>query len=280
MKTPKNYDEEVPLDTLADGYCKSINNARRLIEDGEILINIGRYLSALNSFRLAIEELAKAHLINQAVLFDESDKWKWFWSAFHDHREKIRILEYEFHWPSYQDKNKFDKRVHILKTQREESIYVQFDSNKKEFLCPEDFFRSREILSHYAINELSYTKLVYGMFTLAGEPKPDFMLKVFKHQRDSQKGENLNISEKKFSIRGYISGQNLPAMYEEADTIAGAREIARRAMEQTNLESVVFWEEVEKGQKGVAITIQRNEKNEIEEIEGWHYGENDEWNEV
>ena len=30
---------------------------------------------------------------------------------------------------------------------------------------------------------------------------------------------------------------------------------------------------VEKGQKGVANTIQRNEKGEIEELEGWHYGE-------
>ncbi len=189
-------------------------------------------------------------------------------------------MEYEFHWPSYQDKNEFDKRVNILKTQREESIYIQFDSNKKEFLIPEDFFCSGEAISRYAKNELQYSKLVYGMFAMAGEPKPDIMFKVFKHQHDSQKGENLNISEKKFTIRGYVKGQNLPAMYEEADTLEEAREIARKAMEQKDLENIVFWEEVEKGQKGAVITIQRNEKSEIEEIEGWHYGEAEEGDEI
>jgi len=118
------------------------------------------------------------------------------------------------------------------------------------------------------------------MFAMAGESKPEIMFKVFKLQHDSQKGKNLNISEKKFTIRGYVKGQNLPAMYEEADTLEEAREIARKAMEQKDLENIVFWEEVEKGQKGAVITIQRNEKSEIEEIEGWHYGEAEEGDEI
>ena len=94
MKPPRNYSMAVSLEMLANGYCKSIKNAERLIKDSEILINFSRYLSAINSLRLAIEELAKAHLINNAVLFeeDDNDKWKWFWKAFHCHREKIRIL--------------------------------------------------------------------------------------------------------------------------------------------------------------------------------------------
>jgi hypothetical protein len=143
-----------------------------------------------------------------------------------------------------------------------------------------DFFRSRGAMRQYAINELQYTKLLYGMFTIAGEPKPDFMLRVFKHQHDSCKGENLNKSDKKFTLRGFIKGQNIPALFEEANTLEETREISRNAMEQTNLESVIFWEEIEKGQKGVFITLQRDKKGELEEIEGWHYGEDEEVNEV
>ena len=135
MKTPKNYDEAVSLEILADGYCKSINNAGRLIEDSEILINFGRYLPAINSFRLATEELAKAHLINQAVLFDEddTDKWKWFWKTFHDHKEKIRLLEDEFHWSSYQDKEEFHRRVNILKPKERKQFMFNLIQTKKSF---------------------------------------------------------------------------------------------------------------------------------------------------
>ncbi len=282
MKTHKNYDEAVSLEILADGYCKSINNAGRLIEDSEILINFGRYLPAINSFRLATEELAKAHLINQAVLFDEddTDKWKWFWKTFHDHKEKIRLLEDEFHWSSYQDKEEFHRRVNILKTQREESIYVQFDSDKKEFLSPEDFFHSKDAISHYAKNELNYTKILYEMFTLGGEPKPDIMLKVFKHQHNNEKGGSLEMRGKKFSIRGYVKGQDSPAFYDDSDSLEEARAKAKDAFEKGDFEKVMFWEEVEKEKKGVANTIQRNEKGEIEEVEGWWYGEKEEGNEV
>jgi AbiV family abortive infection protein len=275
MKTPRNYYEAVFLEILADGYCKSINNARRLIDDGEILVKCGRFLPAINSFRLAVEELAKAHLINQAVVFDEDDKdkWKWFWKTFHNHKKKIRLLEHEFHWPSYQDRSEFHKRVNILLAQREESIYVQFDSDKKEFLSPEDFFRSKNAISRYAKNELQYAKHVYGMFIMAGEPKPDIMLKVFKHQHNSEKGENLKISEKKFSIRGYVKGQDSPAFYDDADSLEKARAKAKDAFEKGDFEKVVFWEEVKKGEKGIANTIQRDKKGKVEEVEGWWYGE-------
>lgn len=189
MKTPGNYDEAISLEILADGYCKCIINARRLIKEGEVLINCRRFIAAIDFFRLAVEELAKAHLINQAVVFDEDDKdkWRWFWRAFHDHKEKIRLLELEFHWPSYQDRNEFHRRVKILLSQREESIYVQFNSKVKVFLRPEDFFRSKNDIKRYVRNEFQYAKSLYRIFTMAGEPRPDFILRVYEHQRNNKK---------------------------------------------------------------------------------------------
>lgn len=84
MRNRKKFENPLSLNALAEGYCKSIENAKRLIDDGEILVKCNRFLGAISSFRLAIEEMAKAHLINQAAIFDEhnSDKWKWFCQYF------------------------------------------------------------------------------------------------------------------------------------------------------------------------------------------------------
>lgn len=102
MKIPSKYSKPVSIDELSKGYCKSYHNAVRLIEDGEILLKTTRYLSALNCFRLGLEELSKAHLIVQAAIFytDDEKKWKWFWSVFKDHKKKVRLFEYELHWKS------------------------------------------------------------------------------------------------------------------------------------------------------------------------------------
>lgn len=273
MKTPKNYNKAISLKILTDGYCKSINNARRLIDDGEILIKCGRFLTAINCFRLAVEELAKAILIMEVVVFDKDDKdeWKWFWRAFHSHKEKIRLLERKLHWPSYQDKNEFHKRVNTLLTQREESIYVQYDSNKKEFLSPEDFFLSKDDLSSYAKNELQYALKLYGFFiSMTGEPEPDIILKVFK---EIKKERTLKKSNKKFIIRGYVKGQDSPVFYDDADSLEEARAKAKDAFKKGDFEKVVFWEEVKKREKGIANTIQRDKNGKIEEVKGRCYGE-------
>jgi len=275
MKPPNKYDEAVSLELLADGYCKSINNARRLIDDGEILINCERFIAAIDFLRLALEELVKAHLINQAVFLDENDKdkWKCFWRAFHDHKEKIRLLELEFHWPLYQNINEFHKTVNILKTQREESIYVQFDSDKKEFLSPEDFFGSKDDIRRYVINEFQYAKNIYERFIIAGKPKPDFVIKVFRYQHNNEKGGNLKMSEKKFDIRGYDKRQDSPTFYDDADSLEEARAKAKDTFEKGDFEKVTFWEKVKEGEKGIANTIQRDKEGKIEEVEGWWYGE-------
>ncbi len=40
MKLSKHYRESLPLQMLAEGYCKSIENAKRLIDDGMFLLKI------------------------------------------------------------------------------------------------------------------------------------------------------------------------------------------------------------------------------------------------
>jgi|GEM_PF-6142511 len=79
------------LQMLAEGYCKSIENAKRLIDDGNVLIKNKRYVGAINSLRLAIEEIAKALLMNQAALFkkDDKQKWEWFWEVFFNHKKSL-----------------------------------------------------------------------------------------------------------------------------------------------------------------------------------------------
>jgi len=189
MKPPKNYSEPVSLETLSDGYCKLIKNAQRLIDDGEMLIKCKRFLGAVDFFRLATEELAKAELINQYVYHkdDDKEKWKCFWNVFHRHEEKLKLLDYKFHLRSYKDRKEFDGTIKKLLDQREESIYVQFDYNKKEFLKPEDFFRSNKDIEIVALNESKYARKLFEMFTASygGIPTTEFMLNLFKHIKEN-----------------------------------------------------------------------------------------------
>ena len=189
MRCPKNYNESVPLESLAEGHCKSIENARRLIDDGEILIKCGRYLAAINSIMLAIEELAKAHLIDQAIAFNDNDKdkWKWFWNSFHRHKEKLRLLEYEFHWKSYQDREEFHRRIKSLMTRREESVYVQFDYRKNKFLTPKEISSFRTNIKSRAMVEFKYALGLFKMFIIAEMPTPETTLKAYKLYRKSEK---------------------------------------------------------------------------------------------
>jgi AbiV family abortive infection protein len=86
VRTLKDYQESISLDILANEHCKAVSNARCLIDDATLLIRNDRFLSALDFLCLAIEELAKAHLITRAVVFDagDVDKWQWLRLAFHN----------------------------------------------------------------------------------------------------------------------------------------------------------------------------------------------------
>ena len=180
----------VPLEELARGHCLAVKNAYRLIKDGEVLLNDGRYLSAINLFRLASEELAKAHMITNAAVFEESDQkgWGWFWRSFTDHREKLKILEHELHRGSYEDKDEFHRRITLLRQQRENALYVELDPTSKKFLPAGSMLESEKDFA-----ELEY-KFICGMikfFMPTGLPTQEVMLQVYKHRR----GDTLQRSE-------------------------------------------------------------------------------------
>jgi len=189
MKLHRNYDKSVKLKTLAEGYCKSVESARRLIDDGKILFKCERYLGAINSFMLATEELAKAHLIDQARAFSSCDKknWKWFWYVFPRHKEKLRLLNYSFHWKSEHDIEEFHKRIDYLIDKRQESIYVDFDPKDEKFISPEEVFSKGIDIKSCARIEQKYVLLLFKMFIIAGMPSTEMKLKEYELYRKTEK---------------------------------------------------------------------------------------------
>ena len=159
MKIPRKYNEPIASHELAKGIYCSEKNAVRFIEDAELLIQNKRFLSAINCLRLAVEELMKSHILYQGAAYSDksSSQWAWLWQAFDDHKEKVRTLEYEIHWPGYEDKegarDEFHRRVTLLLEQRENCLYVQFDTDKKQFVEPDTLFPNAEA---FAMNELRY----------------------------------------------------------------------------------------------------------------------------
>ncbi len=103
MKIPKRFAESVSLEALAEGVFRCHGNAIRLATAAELLLDNGLYASCINTCRLAVEELAKAHLLTQGASYKNSDrsKWAWIWASFTNHKEKLRIIEYELSWPSH-----------------------------------------------------------------------------------------------------------------------------------------------------------------------------------
>lgn len=172
MKIPKKYNKPITIRELAKGIYYSEKNAIRLIEDAEILIQNKRFLAAINCLRLAVEELMKSHILYQGAAYGNqpSSRWAWLWKAFSDHGEKVRTLEYEIHWPSYEEKegakDEFHHRVKTLLEQRENSLYVQFDASKEQFVEPDAFFPDVET---FAKNELGY---VHSLCKIVLNPWP------------------------------------------------------------------------------------------------------------
>ncbi len=139
MKIPRDYDRPISLEALAAGVCRCYKNAFKLAAQAQHLLDAGFFEGCINACRLAVEELSKSHLLTQGASYKDSDtqKWAWLWSAFRDHREKLRIIEYEIHWPKYQDTQTFHDRVTVLRELREDAVYVQFDASSTTFRSPE-----------------------------------------------------------------------------------------------------------------------------------------------
>lgn len=172
MEIPSNYDESLSNETLAEGYCKSIKNSKRLLKDGEILFKERRYVGSINYFRLATEEITKAFLIEKAYEFTKNDKekWKWFWKVYRNHKKKLKLLESSIHNQCFKNTGELNKAIQTLLQTREKSIYVYFNKDNKKFFSPEEIFSRIPTIEDTAKMEFDYTKKLYEMFTVAGDP--------------------------------------------------------------------------------------------------------------
>lgn len=81
------------------------------------------------------------------------------------------------------------------------------------------------------------------------------------------------MSEKKFTIKGYVKGQGIPVFIEETDSLEEAKTKAKDSFKKGNLERVSVYEEVKKREKGAHYTIQKDKEGKIEELEDWWFGE-------
>jgi AbiV family abortive infection protein len=73
---------------VAEGMNAAINNARRLLEDAELLFSAGRYASACALAILSIEESGKLPVLRRLALAQDDAQLKKAWKGYRDHRTK------------------------------------------------------------------------------------------------------------------------------------------------------------------------------------------------
>ena len=146
------------------------------------LITERRETGCINACRLAVEELAKSHLLTQGASYKDSDteKWRWIWDSFTDHREKLRVIEYELHWPAYQDRQQFHDRVTVLRNLREDVMYVQFDTSTKSFHDPEEVLEKYGGAEAEARRQITYLHHLIALFFPMGRLSVEDLLGGFR----------------------------------------------------------------------------------------------------
>ena len=73
---------------IAEGMNAANNNARRLIEDAEILFNLNCFPSALSLSILSIEESGKVSILRELALAKNGEQVKEAWKAYRSHTKK------------------------------------------------------------------------------------------------------------------------------------------------------------------------------------------------
>jgi AbiV family abortive infection protein len=158
--------EPVPLsqNEIANGYLLCRDNSERLINDATILFSNNAFLSSISICRLANEEIAKARILWISSKFVETDieKWKWFYKALNDHKEKLNILENDIHMNIQRNEESSKEIITKLKKTRENTIYVWLENGK--FSLPGSYFYNIEYSSNI---ELEYSKKLHHFVFLA-----------------------------------------------------------------------------------------------------------------
>jgi AbiV family abortive infection protein len=73
---------------IAEGMNAANDNARRLIEDAEILFNLNRFPSSISLSILSIEESGKVSILRELALAKNGDQVKEAWKAYRSHTKK------------------------------------------------------------------------------------------------------------------------------------------------------------------------------------------------
>jgi len=146
-------------DELADGIWLAFENACRLVDDGKTLIEASRYLSAQGVLRIAVEEGGKVLLLSQAIYWEKTDseKWIWFWKTWASHKRKLRLIEFLYHWPTYQDRKRFDETIKSLLDSRLELWYVDYDKEHHAYRAPQIHHATDAEAAEATQVELKYT---------------------------------------------------------------------------------------------------------------------------
>lgn len=73
---------------VADGINHAANNARRLVEDAELLLASGRFPTACSLAALAIEEAGKVSILRELALAKSDEDVRHSWKRYRSHTQK------------------------------------------------------------------------------------------------------------------------------------------------------------------------------------------------
>lgn len=146
---------------------KSLSNAEELIEEAEILAKHTKYARAYTLFQFSIEEIGKAFLTFQFVLYgdiEDVQATKQFFKKFRDHISKTESSQsIDFMFALNSDISGFTKKllensmsefdkVHISNNYKNYSLYTSFIEDK--------FYKPSEIITKEKLDKITYyTKL-------------------------------------------------------------------------------------------------------------------------
>ncbi len=82
------YKGSLSPEKFVEGINASTENARRLFEDAEILLNQSRYASATSLAILSIEESGKQSILREMSLWTDAKDLKAIWRKYRSHTEK------------------------------------------------------------------------------------------------------------------------------------------------------------------------------------------------
>ncbi len=167
MKIPEQVDFALSDDEIAVGMWLAFENAGRLIDDAKSLMASGGYTTAQGGLRVAVEEIAKVLLLNQAIYWDKDDqeKWDYFWQAWDNHKEKLRLVEYLYHWNTNEEQQRFHQNITVLLKSREWLWYVDFDPISRAYRAPQIRHISQQEAHEFTEVEMRYAEMLLGSLT-------------------------------------------------------------------------------------------------------------------